>query len=782
LLETFSLEIKEDNMLKNIKNFLGIDIKNDKYALSDDPKFGKISKFKTPDEWVRSTCGYCGVGCGLYIGIKDGKPIYTKGDPQHPVSQGTLCPKGLTEHEMVTASNRVTTPMIKKNGKLESVQWDEAFKTTSDKFKQIQEKYGKGAVACLSTGQFLTEDFYTLGKFMQLGLESNNYDGNTTLCMASAVMGYKQTFGSDGPPSSYEDFSHADVIMLIGANIADNHPILKLHIAKNKKITGKKPKIIVVDPRHSKTANMADIFVPIAPRSDLALMNGLCYIIMEQGWEDEKFIKEKTSGYKEFRKHIMKNYPPQEVAIITGLEVKTLYELAKVYAGASKVLSAWTMGVNQSSIGTDTVSSICNLALITGNLGKEGSGPFSITGQCNAMGTREFGFTSSIPGYRNFANIQDRIDFANIINVPADLIPTKRGYSYPQIIEAIERDEIKALWVTATNPLVSFPNQNRLRKALKKLDILVVQDAFMSETAEIADVIFSAATWSEKEGTYTNSERRCNYARKAVEPIGNTMSDANIVIEFSKYFPGKYELLFKHLKSSKDIFEEIKNVSAGQLCDYSGMSYEKIEQLGGIQWPCNEQYPQGKKRLYTDGFKCNTEDGKAKLLALDWQPLAESCNKNFPLTLNTGRTVEQWHTRTKTKTIDLLNDLAPEAWVEINPKDANKLEVSSGDRIKIANSRGEVNELIVKVTEVVREGDIFVPFHFSEQMVNNMTISDFDPKSFEPNFKQCAVNIYSDKHPEGIIFKEEEIAGEITHQKNIINRKFNKVIQNEILK
>jgi assimilatory nitrate reductase catalytic subunit len=753
-------------MFKNIINrFLNNDIKEDKYSYIKDTKFGTIAKKNAPDTWIKSTCGYCGVGCGLYIGIKNGKPTKTKGDSQHPVNMGTLCPKGLTEHEMVNSNNRIVTPMIKKNGQLQKVQWDEAFQHTSEKFKNIQKKYGNNAIACISTGQFLTEDFYTLGKFVQLGLETNNYDGNTTMCMASAVMGYKQTFGSDGPPSSYEDFSHADVIMLIGANIADNHPILKLHIAKNEKITGKKPKIIVIDPRHSKTANMADIFVPIKPRSDLALMNGLCYIILEQGWEDEKFIKNYTSGYKEFRKHIMKDYPPQEVAIITGLEVKKLYELAKIYAGAKKALSAWTMGVNQSSIGTDTVSSICNLALITGNLGKKGASAFSITGQCNAMGAREFGFTSSIPGYRNFANLQDRIDFAKIISVPLDLIPKERGYSYPQIIDAILNDEIKALWICATNPLVSFPDQNRLKRAFKKLDILVVQDAFMSETAKVADVIFSAATWSEKEGTYTNSERRCSIAKKAIEPLGDTKSDANIVIEFSKYFSNKYELLFHNFNSSKDIFEEIKKVSAGQLCDYSAMTYDKIEHLCGIQWPCNKQYPNGKKRLYTKDFKCNTEDGKAKLLPLHWKALSESCNKDFPLNLNTGRTVEHFHTRTKTKTISLLNNLAPEAWVEINPKDAKELEVKSGDRIRIGNSRGEVEQLIVKVTQTVREGEVFIPFHFNEQLVNNLTIADFDPKSFEPNFKQCAVNLYSDKHPEGLKMKEEISAGELSYNK-----------------
>ncbi|MDC0933582.1 nitrate reductase [Arcobacteraceae bacterium] len=749
-----------------IKKIISTDIKEDKYSYIKDMKFGTIAKSNAPDKWVRSTCGYCGVGCGLYIGVKDNKAVRTKGDPAHPVSKGTLCPKGIMEHEMVHSPNRISSPMINKNNTLEEVEWDEAFQHTADKFKEVQKKYGKGAVACVSTGQFLTEDFYTLGKFMQLGLESNNYDGNTTLCMASAVMGYKQTFGSDGPPASYEDFSHADVIMLIGANIADNHPILKLHIAKNKKINGKKPTIIVIDPRFSKTANMADIFVPLAPRSDLALINGLCHIIFEQGWEDTKFIQEKTTGIKEFRKHVMEKYKPQDVAITTGLEVKTLYELARVYAASPKALSAWTMGVNQSSIGTDTVSAICNLALITGNLGKEGAAPFSITGQCNAMGTREFGFTSSIPGYRNFANVQDRIDFANIVDVPVDLVPTKRGYSYPQIIEAIERDEIKALWVTATNPLVSFVDQNRLRKAFKKLDILVVQDAFMSETAEIADVIFSAATWSEKEGVYTNSERRCNYAKKAIDPLGKCMSDANIIIEFSKYFEGKYELLFKNFNSSADIFEEIKKVSAGRLCDYTGMDYEKIEKLGGIQWPCNETYPEGKKRLYTDGFECNTDDGKAKLLPVDWQPLTESLNKNFPLNLNTGRTVEQWHTRTKTKSIALLDNLAPEAWVEINPKDASKLEVTSGDRIKVASARGHVSNIIVKVTEVVREGDIFVPFHFNTQLINKLTLFDFDPKSFEPNFKQCAVNMYSQKHPEGIKVKEKENTVELSYHKN----------------
>ena len=746
-------------LINKVKDFLGVDIKVDKYALVDDPIFGKVAKEKAPDKWVRSTCGYCGVGCGMYIGVKDGEAVYSKGDPLHPVNMGTLCPKGLSEHQMVRADNRVSTPLIRKNGELTQASWDEAFIKVSDEFKRIQAEHGKGAVAVISTGQLLTEEFYALGKFTQLGLETNNYDGNTTLCMSSAVMGYKQTFGSDGPTGCYEDFSKADVIFLIGANIADNHPILKLHIAKNKKVTGKKPIIIVVDPRKSKTSQMADIFVPLKPRSDLALMNGLCYIIFEQGWEDAKFISERTNGYREFRKHIMANYPPQEVANITGIDVKQLYELARVYANADKAMSAWTMGVNQSAIGTDTVSAICNLALITGNLGREGAAPMSITGQCNAMGTREFGFTSSIPGYRNYASASDRKAFAEIINVPEEMIPTARGYAYPQIIDAINRGEIKALWVVCTNPLVSFPDQNALRAALKKLDLLVVQDAFLSDTAEVADVVFSAATWSEKEGCYTNSERRCNYAKKAIEPLGETKSDLDIVLEFSKYFEGKYELLFKNTNSPREIFEEIKRVSEGQLCDYSGMRYELIEELGGIQWPCNEKAPRGTKRLYGEEMKCSTPDGTANLLPVDWIPLSEMACAGLPLILNTGRTVEQFHTRTKTGTIGILDNLAPEAWIDLNTADADKLKVKSGDRIAISGNRGRVEDIIVKVSETVREGNIFVPFHFNEQLINNITIPEFDPKSFEPNYKQCAVQLHSQSVPEGIFYPEQEVTG-----------------------
>lgn len=748
-------------MINKLKDFLGFDIKVDKYKLSNDSLFGMISDEKKPDKWVFSTCGYCGVGCGLYIGVKDGRAVYTKGNPKHFVNKGTLCPKGLSEHQLINSHERVTTPLIKKNGELVYASWEDAYTKVADEFKRIAKEHGEKAVGVISTGQLLTEEFYTLGKFVQLGLRTNNYDGNTTLCMASAVTGYKQSLGSDGPVGSYEDFEKAKTIFLVGANIADNHPILKLHIAKNKN----KPNIIVIDPRASKTAQMATTYVPIKPRTDLALYNGLACIIMEQGWENEGYIKANTNGVRELKKHLQ-NYPPQEVANITGIDVKTLYELARQFASTDAVLTAWTMGVNQSFMGTDTVSAIVNLHLLTGQIGREGAGPFSITGQCNAMGTRESGFTSSLPAYRNFGDEKAAEEYASMINVPKEIVPTERGYKYAEIIDAIDRGEIKALWIVATNPLVSFVNQDKLRKTLAKLDLLVVQDAFMSDTAEIADVVFAAATWGEKEGTYTNSERRCNRANKAVEPLGNTKSDFDIIVDFSKYFEGVHELLFSNFKKPIDAFNEFKELTRGQLCDYSGMTYELMEEHGGIQWPCNEERPLGTKRLYSSDIPFRTKDQKANLVCADWFPMAESIGAEFPLILNTGRTVEQWHTRTKTRSIEILDNLAPEAWVDINPLDAAKLKVKSGDRLSLSSARGVVRDVVVRVTQSVASGNVFVPFHFNTQLVNALTNESFCPKSGEPNFKQTAIQLHSKEVPEGLKFEEQELSGHIEHVKS----------------
>lgn len=725
----------------NLRRKLGLDNLREKYAYAEDPQFGYTSAQKIPDQWVSTTCGYCSVGCGMFLGIKDGKAVSVRGNPDHPVNLGKLCPKGLSEHYTLQAENRAKYPLLRKNGKLERIGWEEALDTMVEKFRAVQQKYGPNSVGVISTGQLVTEEFYTLGKLVQLGIGSKNFDGNTTLCMASAVSGYKRSFGSDGPPGAYEDLRCADVIFLIGANIADNHPILCQHLEANPHKT-----LIVADPRVTKTAMMADLFLPLKPRSDIALLNGLIHILIRAGAVDRDYIAAHTSGFDELEKSVAK-YTPQYVSQITGLSEDLILKTASLYGSAKAAFIGWTMGVNHSTQGAETVNVINNLALITGNIGRPGAAPFSITGQCNAMGTRETGFTSGLPGYRKFENAEDREALAKLWNISADRIPTSRGFAYPDIIEAAVAKKIRALWIIATNPVVSFPNLDVLKQGLETLDFLVVQDGFYpTPTAEMAHLFLPAAIWGEKEGTYTNSERRVSKVNRAVAPPAEALPDFEIFLALAKKL-GCYEELFPGWTKPEDAFNEWKRVSAGRLCDYSGMSYELLEQHGGIQWP----FPAGTKevettRLSEDG-KFQTEDGKAKLICVEWQPFPEQPNPEFPFILNTGRTVEHWHTRTKTSQVPILERLSPNAWLEMNPKDASTLDLKPHDKVTVVSRRGKVPGLELRVTEIVAPGQVFMPFHFFETNANQLTQSAFDPISREPNYKQCAVNVeHSEAH------------------------------------
>src|SRR5689334_11315838 len=448
--------------------------------------------------------------------------------------------------------------------------WNLAMGEMASRFRTVQAKYGKGAVGVISTGQLLTEEFYALGKLVQLGIGSSNYCGNTTLCMATAVSGYKRSFGSDGPPGAYEDFERADFILLVGANIADNHPILCRRLAKNPDTT-----LVVIDPRVTKTAMMADIHLPIRPRSDLALINGLIHILIEHDLIDRDYIARATTGFDALRESV-RDYTPERVAEITGIAPETLWKVAFTYAKARAGFIGWTMGVNHSTKGTETVNAINNLALITGNIGRPGASPFSITGQCNAMGTREAGFASSLPGYRKFESEPDRRDLAELWNVPVERIPTARGYAYPDIIEAALEKKIRGLWIIATNPIVSFPNLKSLQQALEGLEFLVVQDGYHpTPTSELADLVLPAAIWGEKEGTYTNSERRVSRVNKAVSAPGEARSDFDIFLGLAEKL-GVRDELFRGWSRPGDAFEEWKHVSKGRLCDYSGMTYRAI--------------------------------------------------------------------------------------------------------------------------------------------------------------------------------------------------------------
>lgn len=475
---------------------LGLSTQKEKYAYGIDEQYGYLSKAKIPERWVPTTCGYCSVGCGLFIGVKKGKPVSVRGNPNHPVNEGRLCPKGLAEHYAITAPNRAKWPLLrvgKGRGKFRRIDWDWALREMVGRFRTIQDTYGKQALGVISTGQLVTEEFYTLGKLIQLGFGTTNFDGNTTLCMSSAVAGYKRSFGSDGPPGSYEDLEKADVVILIGANIADNHPILCYRLEKNQKRT-----LVVVDPRVTKTAMMADIHLPIKPRSDIALLNGIMHILIREGKIKSDYIAQHTMGFEALRAHL-EAYTPERVSEVTGLTPERLYEITLLYGNAKAPFIGWTMGVNHSTQGTETVNAICNLALITGNVGKVGASPFSITGQCNAMGTRESGFTSALPGYRKFENTAHRAELAALWGIEETSIPTARGMAYPDIIEGVLQGTIKGLWIIATNPLVSFPNQKYLMECLDRLEFLVVQDGYHPiPTSEVADLVLPAAVWGEK--------------------------------------------------------------------------------------------------------------------------------------------------------------------------------------------------------------------------------------------------------------------------------------------
>ncbi len=720
----------------NVKRLLGLDTDADRYAYGVDPVSGFVSAQKIPDRWVATTCGYCSVGCGMFVGVKDGAAVSVRGNPDHPVNRGVLCPKGLSEHQTLNTDNRARYPLFKRNGGFTRVGWDEAIVTMASAFCDVQARYGRDAVGVISTGQLVTEEFYTLGKLVQLGLGTRNYDGNTTLCMSTAVAGYKRSFGSDGPPGAYEDLERADVILLIGANIADNHPILCRRLQANPGTT-----LIVVDPRVTKTAMMADLHLPIRPRADLALLNGLIHIVIEHDLIDRDYVERHTTGFDALCESV-RQYTPDRVAEITGLSLEVIYRVASLYANARAAFIGWTMGVNHSTKGTETVNAINNLALITGNIGRSGAAPFSITGQCNAMGTREAGFASSLPGYRKFECAEDRDALAAIWKVPAERLPAARGLAYPDIIEAALERKIRALWIIATNPIVSFPNLGVLRQALEGLEFLVVQDGFHpTPTSELADLVLPAAIWGEKEGTYTNSERRVSKVNRAVDPPGEARADFDIFLDLADALAVRDEL-FPGWSAPRDAFEEWKQVSAGRLCDYSGMTYEAIEANGGIQWPypAGAAEPAATRRLYSDG-NFQTDDGRARLIPVAWEPFPEQPSDDFPLVLNTGRTVEHWHTRTKTGKVPILERLSPNAWVDMNPRDARRLSLKPQDRVDVVSRRGRIKDVELRVTETMAPGQIFVPFHYAEANANGVTQSAFDPISREPNYKQSAVRV-----------------------------------------
>ena len=716
--------------------------------------FGRSKKnpIKLPDkgvvDWKYATCGYCSTGCAIEVGInKDGKAVTTRGVADAPVNRGKLCIKGLTEAAIFEAKGRGTDPLIRDDFKQpwQKTDWDTAFDKTAAEFKRIQEKYGRDSVAIVSTGQILTEEFYTLGKLSRGLIGTNNYDGNTTLCMASAVSGYKRSFGSDGPPGCYDDFESTECLLAFGSNLPEQHPIIYWRLKEA--LEQRKFPVIVVDPRVTMFAQFADIHLPIRPGTDLVLLNALAHVILKEGLEDRTYIEKSCNGAEEFAE-LVGRYDPETAEKITGIDADMIRKVARIYAGAGAAMSIWTMGINQSTHGSDGVSAINSLNLITGNIGKPGGTSLSITGQCNAMGTREWSSCSGLPGYRALENEGHREEIGKYWGVDPEFFPKKRGMFMTDIFPAIERGEIKALWLVATNPMTSMANTGRIRKIMEKLEFCVVQDSYEDvEANQYAHVFFPASVWAEKSGCFTNTERRVNLITPVKPPHANSMPDLWIFNQLAKRWDNHSKMTFPD--DSADVFEEMKYLSKGdgekvnengapRMLNISGMSHEKILQQRGIQWPMREGDETGDQRLYTDGV-FQFPDGKAKLLALEWADNNEKPSEEYPFWLNSGRVVEHFHTRTRTGKVGNCNKFSPTPYMEINPDAAAKLGVKNMEYVKLVSPRGDA-VVMAQLTQRIPRDMVFIPFHYHD-CVNRLSLGLLDPHSRQPAFKQCSVRI-----------------------------------------
>jgi len=690
-------------------------------------------------EWRYATCGYCSTGCSIEVGLNaDNEPVASRGVADADVNRGKLCIKGMFEHELFRkTAGRGDKPLIRENRRedFRETTWNEALDKTTDEIKRIQENYGRDAFAIVSTGQIMTEEFYTLGKLARGAVGTNNYDGNTTLCMSSAVSGYKRSFGSDGPPGCYDDFEHTDCLLAFGSNLPEQHPIIYWRLQEVRE--QRRFPIIVVDPRVTLFAQNADIHLAIAPGTDLVLLNALAHVILEEGLEDRAYIEAHTEGYGEFSK-LVEQYDPATAAKICGIDEDTIRNVARVYGNAGAAMTIWTMGINQSTHGSDGVVAINNLNLITGNIGKPGGSSLSITGQCNAMGTREWSSCSGLPGYRALENEQDRKDIAEFWGIDEAFFPEKRGLFMTDILPAIESGQIKGLWLIATNPMTSMADTARIRKTLEKLEFLVVQDAYGDvETNEYSHMFLPAAVWAEKEGCFTNTERRVNLIRNVCEPYGDSKTDLWIFNQVATRFEQGRKMNFP--ETAEGVFDELKDLSKGRLLDYSGMSYGKIEASRGIQWPCNKDTaPEGSQRLYTDG-KFQYASGKAKLIALPFVDNNERPDEEYPFWLNSGRVVEHFHTRTRTGKVGNANKFSPTPYMEMNTDAAAERGIEHGSYARLTSRRGDA-VVMVQCTQRVSRDMVFIPFHFHE-CVNRLSLGLLDPHSRQPAYKQCAVHI-----------------------------------------
>ena len=720
---------------------------------------------------TRSTCPYCGVGCGVLIESSGSQITGVRGDPDHPANFGRLCTKGQTLHltasPAIAQQTRLLQPMqrLQRGGAARAVGWDAALDLATDRFATIIQNDGPNAVGFYISGQLLTEDYYVFNKLAKGLIGTNNVDTNSRLCMSSAVAGYKLTLGADAPPACYDDVNHAQCLFIVGSNAAWAHPVLFRRI-EDARAANPGMKVIVADPRRTDTAGMADLFLPIQPGSDVMLFNGMLHLMLWEGWSNAEYIAAHTTGFEEL-KALVRDCTPERVAQVCGISVADLTTAAKWFATSKATLSLYCQGLNQSSSGTAKNASLINLHLATAQIGKPGAGPFSLTGQPNAMGGREVGgLANLLSAHRDLSNPQHRAEVAALWGV-AD-VPSKPGKTAVEMFQAAADGEIKVLWIACTNPAQSMPDQATVRRALQRAEFVVVQEAFATaETCAYADLLLPATTWGEKTGTVTNSERRISRVRTAVPAPGEARHDWAIAVQFAHQLEARLRpgapTLFPYTTNAADagaetIWNEHRATTRGRDLDITGLSWDLLESAGPQQWPFLADATTGKARLYEDGI-FPTADGRARLAAYAWQPTAEQRESRYPFSLTTGRLRDQWHGMTRTGTLGRLFGHVAEPSVQMHPQDMDRRGLKTGDQVHLTSKRGSI-VVPVQADATLGLSQLFMAMHWGSQYlsgisstgerlagVNALTTSAFCPTSKQPELKHAAVKVIKAELP-----------------------------------
>lgn len=713
---------------------------------------------------TKSTCPYCGVGCGVIIQSEAGQITGVRGDPQHPANFGRLCTKGSTLHltasAPVTRQTRLLHPMLRerREDRPLRVDWHVAMELAADRFTQVIRAHGPDAVGFYISGQLLTEDYYVFNKLAKGLVGTNNIDTNSRLCMSSAVAGYKMTLGADAPPTCYEDASVADCIFIVGSNTAFAHPILFRRI-EEAKAARPDMRIIFCDPRRTDTAELADLYLPIQPGTDVMLFHGLLHIMLWEGWTKPDYIAAHTTGFDAL-KALVRECTPDLVAQTCGIAKEDLFTAARWFATSPATLSLYCQGLNQSANGTAKNAALVNLHLATGQIGRPGAGPFSLTGQPNAMGGREVGgLANLLSAHRDMANPQHRAEVAALWGVPS--VPDKPGKTAVEMFQAAADGEIKALWIACTNPAQSMPDQATVRRALQRAEFVVVQEAFSTTaTCDFADLLLPATSWGEKDGTVTNSERRISRVRPAIGRPGSARHDWEIVVDFARRLEargiGGGRRLFPYA-TPESIWREHRDSTRGRDLDITGLSYPLLDE-GPRQWPFPEGASEGRARLYADGV-FPTADGKARFAAVTYQPVAEARESRYPFSLTTGRLRDQWHGMSRTGTLGRLFGHVPEPVVQMHPQDIARRQLKDGDLVHVTSKRGSI-VLPVQASTELSPSTAFIAMHWGSEFlggvsstgerlagVNALTTSAYCPTSKQPELKHAAVKILKAELP-----------------------------------